>query len=125
MASDAQQGPTALDIQELFTRCLNDIDFTERVLSRFQSQCEHDMEDLEQALRAEETETVSRIAHRLKGASANAAAHGLRQRAAVIEQAARQQPITEVSTLFQGLRSEWDRFVKTVPNVLASLETSK
>src|SRR5262245_7493911 len=68
---------SVVDYEELVTRCLNKIDFAERMLTLFQSHCGKELAVLEQACEAADLEAVRRISHRLAGAAANAAANGL------------------------------------------------
>jgi len=109
------QVPAVLDVQDLMARCMGNIEFAERVLSTFQELGNEALADLEQAIAAEDAETLARLAHRLKGASANAAAPGLRAHAAEIERAARQSSLGEIPAHMQNLRQEWNRFASTVP----------
>lgn len=99
-------------------RCLGKLDLAERVLAKFESRLDEDLAELEQALRAEDSELIASIAHRLRGASANAAAHGIRERATTIEQLARQRRLPEMPAQMQGLRREWARFTETRPRLV-------
>lgn len=104
------QGEAALDVQELLNRCMGNLDFAERILEKFQSRFDADFAELEQAMDAQDSAAAARVAHRLKGASATAAAHGLRQQAATIEELARQQCLAEIPSRLEDLRHEWARF---------------
>lgn len=104
----------ALDPQELLARCLGNLDFVERVLAKFESRFDADLEALAAAVRSDDSDQITLIAHRIKGASANVAAHGLRQKAAGIEQLARQQALTEIPAQLEQLRTEWGRFAQSV-----------
>jgi two-component system sensor histidine kinase/response regulator len=106
----AAQAATVLDTEDLMARCLGNLEFAERVLAMFQQRGNVDLAELEQAVAAEDIETVTRIAHRLKGASANVAAPGLRATAAEIEQAARQRSVEEIPAHLAEFRREWERF---------------
>jgi len=101
----------AFDVEDLLTRCLGKIDFAQRVLARFQERCEQDLADLEQAMAAGQSRTVADLAHRIKGASANAGAPGMRALAAQIEDAAGQCPAEQASAQLAKLKSEWSRFI--------------
>ena len=109
------QATEVLDVEDLMTRCMGNIEFAGRVLSTFQKLGDEAIADLEQAIAAEEAETLARLAHRLKGASANVAAPGLRTHAAEIERAARQSSLEEIPAHLENLRSEWSRFNATLP----------
>lgn len=100
-----------LNIDELLTRCMGNISFAERILAKFQDRFQHDLEELDKALQAHDSEAVARTAHRIKGASANVAAAGLYQRAAEIEELGRVQRLSDIPYGLEQLRHEWSRFV--------------
>ena len=105
------QDKAVFDAEELLARCLGKIELAERVLAAFHSRFDLDLSELREAVRSEDAEAVARVAHRLKGASANVAAEELRTRAAGIEQLARCGGLPEVPGHLEELRSEWTRFV--------------
>jgi HPt (histidine-containing phosphotransfer) domain-containing protein len=111
------QGTRVFDREELVTRCLGNLAFAERILAKFQSRVDVDITELEQAVLAEDVEAVARVAHRLKGASASAAAYRLQERAARLEQSARQSSLAEIPAQFAQLRCEWSRFVESASQV--------
>lgn len=86
-----QPDQAAFNSQELLARCLGRLDFAIRVLNKFQTQLELDLAMLEQAVRNHNRAAAALAAHRIKGASANVAAHGLQQCAAEIEMMAAQE----------------------------------
>lgn len=110
----------AFDLQELVNRCLGNIEFAERVLAKFQARFGDDIAMLEHAITAEDADTTASIAHRLKGASATAAAKGIQTLAAEIEQLARNRSLEELPTHLQQLRREWSRFTESASLVGAS-----
>ncbi|NQT40303.1 MAG: Hpt domain-containing protein [Planctomycetes bacterium] len=114
---DQAQAATVLDIEDLMTRCLGNIEFAGRVLAKFQESGDEHLAELEQAVASQDTEAVAQLAHRLKGASANAAAPGLCARAAEIESAARQRSLREIPARLENLRHEWSRFAAEVPRL--------
>ena len=85
-----------LDTDELLARCMGNIEFAERLLTKFQGRLDEDIAELEAAMQAEDLDVVARVAHRIKGASANVAAHDLQKRAGEIEQLARQRCLTDI-----------------------------
>ena len=101
-------------MEDLLARCLGNSDFVQRVLRKFQERCDEDLAALEQALINADTELVARLAHRLKGASANASALRLREHAAAIEDAARRRALGAIPQRLDELRHEWDRFTAAV-----------
>jgi len=99
-----------LDYDDLLARCLGNVDFVQRVLDKFRERCDEDMVALEDAVVHGDSDAVARLAHRLKGASANASAIRLREYAAEIEHAARGEALGDISNGLQGLKDEWSRF---------------
>ena len=100
-----------LNIDELLARCLGNISFATRMLAKFQDRFEQDLLELDKAILAQDTEAVARIAHRIKGASANVAAAQLHESSAEIEQSGRARRLSDISTGVDRLRQEWSRFV--------------
>jgi HPt (histidine-containing phosphotransfer) domain-containing protein len=92
------------------TRCLNRLDFAERMLSLFHDQFGEELSELEQAFDDGNLVSVGKIAHRLQGACANAAATGLQSRAAELRNAVNKGSRDETSQRLSDLQSEWQRF---------------
>lgn len=105
------QTPAVLNHAELLERCMGNIEFAERILDKFQEGFGADLAELEEGLDFADAERVASVAHRLKGASANVSAPGLRQSASIIEQLGRAGQLAEVPNHLAHLRSEWSRFV--------------
>ena len=95
-----------IDSTELIARCMGNLEFAERLLGKFQGRLDDDIVQLEHALQAQNTDLIARVAHRIKGASANIAAHPLRQRAAEIEHSARENSLTTIPSQLDELRAE-------------------
>ncbi len=98
-----------IDNQALLRRCLNNLQFAERILTLFECTCGEELAEVDRALEAGDVDAISRIAHRLQGSSANAAAKELQARAAKLRTAAQERSLPEVSVCLQELRSEWQR----------------
>jgi hypothetical protein len=60
---------------------------------------------------------VAAIAHRLKGACANAAAHSLCERISQLRKAACAGAISDVSGHYRDLSNDWTDFVAAVPEL--------
>ena len=101
---------SVIDQQELMTRCLNRLDFAERMLSLFHNQFGEELNQLEQAFDDGNLVSVGKIAHRLQGACANAAATGLQSRAAELRNAVNKGSRDETSQRLTELQSEWEKF---------------
>jgi len=99
-----------LDLQALIGRCMGNLDFTERILSRFESRCQEELEKLEEIQELLDLEQISFVAHRLKGAAASVSALGIAEVSARLEELARAQRPEGISPCLHRLREEWDRF---------------
>ena len=75
-----------------------------------QDRCTADLEDLDQAIAEEDVETIASIAHRLKGAYANAAAATLKSHASNLEEAALCGKLPKVEETWRSLRETWNDF---------------
>jgi HPt (histidine-containing phosphotransfer) domain-containing protein len=106
-------GPTneVLCVDELLARCMGNIDFASRVLAKFQDRFAEDLQELDQAVLAQDAAAAAHVAHRIKGAAANVAAVQLRERSAEIEQLGRAQRLSDIPAGVDQLRREWSRFV--------------
>jgi histidine phosphotransfer protein HptB len=112
-----------LDVEDLLGRCLGNVEFAQRILGKFQERCDEDLEALEAAVCDGDGEAIARLAHRLKGASANASASGLRKHASEIEHAARHESLEEVPASLESLKHEWTRFSEAVSQLGSLAET--
>ncbi len=108
--TNAERLSSVVDYDELVTRCLNKLDFAERMLTLFQNHCGDEMVVLEQAFAEGNLESVRRIAHRLGGAAANAAAFGLQTCAGDLRLAASSGSLQQTSRSLGELQREWRRF---------------
>lgn len=112
MATDhADQETAALDYDQLLARCLGNLDFAERILTKFQQRFGEELKQIEQGLNLVDPEQIARVAHSLKGASATVAAPGLAAEMAGIESLARASRLEEIPGCLDRLQDEWARFV--------------
>lgn len=98
-----------IDAQELIDRCMGNIDLAERVLAKLQSRFNDDLKELEDAIRTNNVKQVATIAHRLKGAASNVAAHDLQRSAAKIEELAREEKLGHLPAHLETMRNQWVR----------------
>ncbi len=127
MSLETLQGlSSVIDHDALLTRCLNNLDFAERMLALFLEHCGEELIHLDQAFDKGDMEAVRRISHRFAGASANAAAFGLQARAAELRRAANDGSLDEALNCLVDLRQEWHRFTMAMSNQhqMSSPETS-
>lgn len=108
------QRASALDLDELVDRCMGNLEFVDRVLTKFQQRFGENLDELERALAQKDTERVVLIAHRLKGESASVAAGALRDRAGEIEALGRAGHISNIPDCLQRLRGDWALFSESV-----------
>ncbi len=69
---------------------------------------------MQRRLAAGDCEEIARLAHRIKGAAANAAAARLREHAATIEQLARDRLMADIPAHLDRMRQDWTRFTESV-----------
>jgi HPt (histidine-containing phosphotransfer) domain-containing protein len=101
-----------LNFQQLLNRCLGNLALAERLLSNFEDRFGDDLSRLQEGLQTNNSQLVARVAHQLKGASANLAAAGLQRITAEIEGLGRADRLEEVDGLLDQLRGEWQRFTE-------------
>lgn len=99
-----------VDCDQLVTRCLNNLDFAERMLTLYENKCGEELVELERALDRGDLEAVRKIAHRFAGASANAAAFSLQAKASELRHAADAGSSQKATDCMTQLRQEWSRF---------------
>jgi Amt family ammonium transporter len=112
-------GRPPFDLDELLKRCMGSRDFMARMLDKFASSVEADLEQLEQSLSGGDLEKTSRVAHMLKGMGANLSAHGVRQAALELERICRTGRRDETPGALARLQAEVRRCLDYVPEALA------
>ncbi len=106
-----------LELWELMNRCLGKPELAARVLQRFDKQLAGDLDRIGAALAAGDPSTAREVTHRLKGAAANVAAHGLQEYAHALESALQLELVDQYDLVFKGLLAERDRFVEAVQQI--------
>lgn len=119
-SNSVRGGPASFELEELMARCLGKVELLERVVARFQDVFVDDLNALEAALQAADCQEVGRLAHRMKGASANVSAPLLHACTAAIEDVARANQIERIPSMLDDLRREWALFEGEVSNARAS-----
>ena len=89
---------------------MGNLAFAERLLASFDKRFVADVAQIEQNLAARNTAELVRVAHQLKGASANMSAPRLQRVAAEIEQHGRADRLDAIPEQLALLRQEWDYF---------------
>ena len=113
--SPEQSAPVASAIEapincdELYRRCLGRIDFAERLLASFEKRFPIESAELLQTIDERDWPRAARLAHQLKGATANICAPGLRQIMQDVEQALNREP--EGAEAWRSkIDAEWTRW---------------
>jgi HPt (histidine-containing phosphotransfer) domain-containing protein len=107
--ADFEELSSVIDSKALLSRCLQNLDFASKILTMFEDRCEVELNELDEALVRGDIEVVRRIAHRLTGTCANAAAVQMQSCCAKLKQAADENSLPKTSECLQDLRKEWQR----------------
>ena len=110
--------PIAID--ELTNRCLGRLDFVQRVLGSFAVRFEDDFAELRTEVAAGNASATARLAHRMKGACGDTAAHEMHRQMAEIEELALGGQLEEVANRFSNLELAWTRFLERLESLLAA-----
>ncbi|WP_425400648.1 Hpt domain-containing protein [Aeoliella sp.] len=105
-----------LDVQDLMSRCMGNIEFACRVLQILSERCDSDIDGLEQAAAQQDFDQIYHISHRLKGAFANASATNMSRLADEVCTASRAKNESDSLEKTCKLRDEWDEFIAMVRN---------
>jgi HPt (histidine-containing phosphotransfer) domain-containing protein len=114
-----------LDWQGLQTRCLGNLDFVQRVLDKFQQRLPVDLAELERMAELRDVEQIARVAHRIKGTSANVSAQGLCRAAAEIEDLSRAGCVTDIPLRIAHLRREWERYLDCATPLFSATDADR
>jgi CheY-like chemotaxis protein/HPt (histidine-containing phosphotransfer) domain-containing protein len=95
-----------INIVEALPRFGDDMEFFKSMLADFIKNLPERIENLEEALSQEDIKSLTRLAHNLKGASANFSAEGIRKTAAEIEINGNNGEMTNVSALIIRIKDE-------------------
>jgi HPt (histidine-containing phosphotransfer) domain-containing protein len=101
-----------LDLQQLIDRCMGNHRFAERILAKFESRFDDELQQLERSQAEQDADEVAEIAHRLKGSAGSVSDSGLAAISAQIEDLAQSRQLAEVSPCLASLRREWLRFME-------------
>uniref|UniRef100_A0A7C2PA72 Hpt domain-containing protein n=1 Tax=Schlesneria paludicola TaxID=360056 RepID=A0A7C2PA72_9PLAN len=126
MNAMTDQPSCTFDPWELLGRCLGKPELAARVLQRFERQLAEDLLRLEAAIGVQDYATAGGLAHRIKGAAANVAAHGIHEQAGQLETVLRMRMDEQLSATWQSLLAERDRFEESVQSTsLLSLQAAR
>ena len=109
--------PIAVDA--LLDRCMNNLATITIVLTKFEEQTQRDIAQLSKSIEADDSASVARTAHSLKGAAAIVAANQLSQVAAELERLGRAQQLDQLDEQLARLQAETRKCVEYLPQVRA------
>lgn len=87
-----------------------DIETLKEIVEIFLENTGGDMEQLQEAVKAQDVEQIRSKSHRIKGAAANIGAEEIRQTALALEQSARNAKLKNIDSQFEQLEQQWKRF---------------
>jgi len=103
-----------IDLQRLRERCMWNDALVTKLLGRFESQAIGDLQKIQQSLAEGDVQSLTRLAHTMKGAAANLSAEPVRQVAAELERLARESDLAHASLKLEVLRVELDRCMNAI-----------
>ncbi|HJN12451.1 MAG: Hpt domain-containing protein [Pirellulaceae bacterium] len=113
----AELGNRPVHFEELVERCMGNIDLATRLLDQSQEYLAKDLRLLKQFGGTGDPIEVTRLAHRLKGATATIGAYELSETFMQIEQCGRTGETATVSACLLELDNEWARFIECVTDL--------
>jgi PAS domain S-box-containing protein len=117
--------PLPIDPQALLDRCIGNLEFAESLLDELDSTGSRQVEEIRQfSTQGKATETAN-AAHALKGATGILCAQELCRLASEIEQASRNEQLSDVEAMIRDLSSEMNRCLGSLPTVRASMQALK
>jgi two-component system, sensor histidine kinase and response regulator len=108
-----------IDVQALFIRCMNDNEFTTKMLEKFHLRASGDVDLIRSAFASGDIKAAARLAHNFKAVAAHAGAENLRKIAFEIEQAALQHELDCIQRHLDELAAEAGRCVEYVATAIA------
>ena len=121
MEESTRREPLPIDLEALQARCLGNLDLVDRVLAKFTTQVDADLDDLERAIEAGNAEQAAHLAHRIKGIAGSVEARDLYADAALAEEVALEKRLGDLADFLRrmrGDRSEVSSCIKRVSRQL-------
>jgi signal transduction histidine kinase/CheY-like chemotaxis protein len=113
--------PTSIHVQTLIERCMGDADFVESALDQFEQSASGYLDAIREQLAAEDGDGVRRQAHALKGAAATLGAEPVREAAAAMENAGKNQTLHDAAPQFDDLQQQLNQCLAELPRVRGSV----
>jgi len=101
-----QRQPLPIDLEALQARCLGNLDLVDRVLAKFTTQVDADLDELEQAIGAGNAEQAAHLAHRIKGIAGSVEARDLYADAALAEEVALEKRLADLPDFLKRMRGD-------------------
>jgi HPt (histidine-containing phosphotransfer) domain-containing protein len=102
-----------IDQKDLLTRCMGNKPFAARILDAFLRQLNADLDELESAIRNEDSAQVAIISHRVKGASSNVSARRLCSLASALGEMAKNKDLNGLHDNCLAIREEQQQFMES------------
>lgn len=112
-------GHAALDVVAALERIEGDRALLEELLRLFVEECHSSMDQIQEAWRSRDAFTLGRLAHTLKGSSANVGANAVSEAALVLERQVRSGNLENAAKLIADLEQELER---TLPQLDSALK---
>ncbi len=112
--STYQPAETVLDLEELKSRCLGNMDLVERVLTKFAGQLDRDLVELETAIASGDASQAAHLAHRIKGIAASVAARSLFHDASHAEEHALENELDELPEYLARLQDDRSKLIESL-----------
>lgn len=109
--SNLSDKPVVFDLEALKTRCLNNLDLVDRVLTKFAIQVSADLGELECAVAAGNTSGAAKMAHRIKGMTASIEARAMSEAAACCERMALAAATEQLPEILDRLHRDRDELL--------------
>ena len=106
MEEQTQRESLPIDLEALQTRCLGNLDLVDRVLAKFTTQVDSDLDDLERAIEAGNAEQAAQLAHRIKGIAGSVEARDLYADAALAEEIALEKRLGDLPDFLKRMRGD-------------------
>jgi len=106
--------------KSLLARCLDNEKLARRLLGKFETRMEQDLERLSEAASGGDSDCVAQLAHHIKGAAGNISADSIQELAASLESMGRNDDLDGATACLESLRRETDRLRRDIAIFTAS-----
>ena len=121
---DAVDDPTvSIDLQSLLDRCVGSIDVASKVLAQFEQHLDQNVRCIEESIAAGDADRTMKLAHTLKGTSANLSATSISTIAAELEQMGRTANLASAESALSRLKSESRQCLAQLPHLRRQLQS--